>query len=44
MMISVVISACDNRVPLFGRSLDTFASQSMRKSDFELVVVDDAAR
>lgn len=44
MRVSVVISACDNRVLLFDRALDTWTAQSMSKDDFELVVVDDAIR
>lgn len=44
MKVSVVISACDNRVAMFGRALDTWACQTMPKSDFELLVVDDAQR
>jgi len=44
MKVSVVISACDNRVPMFDRALDTWASQTMPKEDFELLVVDDAQR
>jgi glycosyltransferase involved in cell wall biosynthesis len=44
MKVSVVISACDNRIAMFGRALDTWASQTMPKSDFELLVVDDAQR
>jgi hypothetical protein len=44
MKVSVVISACDNRMRLFDRALDTWALQTMPKDDFELVVVDDAVR
>ena len=44
MKVSVVISACDNRVPMFDRALDTWACQTMPKDDFELLVVDDARR
>lgn len=44
MKVSVVISACDNRVHLFDRALDTWAVQTMPKDDFELLVVDDAQR
>lgn len=44
MKISVIISACDKRCHLFDRSLDTWASQTMSKNDFELIVVDDAIR
>jgi glycosyltransferase involved in cell wall biosynthesis len=44
MKVSVVISACDNRIAMFGRALDTWASQTMPKQDFELLVVDDAQR
>lgn len=44
MKVSVVISACDNRVHLFERALDTWASQTMPKDEFELLVVDDAER
>lgn len=44
MKVSVVISACDNRVHLFDRALDTWGSQTMPKEDFELLLVDDAQR
>lgn len=44
MKVSVVISACDNRAHLFKRALDTWASQTMPKDEFELLVVDDAQR
>jgi glycosyltransferase involved in cell wall biosynthesis len=44
MKVSVIISACDNRSDMFRRSLDTWVKQTMPKSDFELIVVDDANR
>jgi glycosyltransferase involved in cell wall biosynthesis len=44
MKISVIISACDKRIHLFTRSLDTWVSQSMPKNDFEIIVIDDAIR
>jgi glycosyltransferase involved in cell wall biosynthesis len=44
MEVSVVISVSDRRMPMFSRSLDTWARQTLPKNDFELVVVDDAVR
>ncbi|MHA2218614.1 MAG: hypothetical protein ACXACY_22025 [Candidatus Hodarchaeales archaeon] len=44
MKVSVVISLCDNRFDMFKRSLDTWNKQTLPKSDFELVTVDDSIR
>lgn len=44
MKVSVVISLCDNRLEMLKRSLDTWRRQTFPKSDFELVMVDDANR
>lgn len=44
MKVSVVISACNNRAKLFGRSLYTFTKQTLPKEEFELILVDDAKR
>jgi glycosyltransferase involved in cell wall biosynthesis len=44
MKVSVVISVCDNRAEFFKRSLDTWARQTADKSEWELVIVDDADR
>lgn len=44
MKVSIVVSACDNREKLFERSLRSLARQTMPKSEFEVVMVDDADR
>lgn len=44
MIISVIISVCDNREELFSRSLETYVKQTLDKKLFEIVVVDDKHR
>ena len=44
MKVSVIISVCDNRFEMFGRSLDTWVNQTELKNEFELIIVDDSER
>jgi len=44
MKISVIISLAGNRAGLFKRSLDAWLNQTLPKSEWEMIVVDDANR
>lgn len=44
MKVSVIISTTDNRESLFNRSLYTWSKQTLPKSEWELIVIDDGVR